>query len=248
MVNNNLMIFEGHDVEVFELNGQVLFNPKHVAEILEIADVRSSTRNFNDKQLIKVKNSDVHTMHFRKLNNAGENFLTESGVYKLVFKSRKPEAEKFSDWVTDEVLPTIRKHGAYMTEKTLERALESPDFIIQLATKLKNEQEARKVAENKVEELQPLADVAEERIELKGCFSLTDVTKSLDFKRGQITRWAKVCGYLHKTQTEVNKIGERYFKIYSLDRVHNQIGITDEGLQMIKKNKEDIINFSKRKA
>ena len=48
MTNNNLMIFEGHDVEVFELNGQVLFNPKHVAEILEIADVRSSTRNFNN--------------------------------------------------------------------------------------------------------------------------------------------------------------------------------------------------------
>ena len=49
--------------------------------------------------------------------------------------------------------------------------------------------------------MQPLADVAEERIELKGCFSLTEVTKSLDFKRGQITRWAKACGYLHKTQT-----------------------------------------------
>ena len=48
MTNNNLMIFEGHDDEVFELNGQVLFNPKHVAEILEIADVRSSTRNFNN--------------------------------------------------------------------------------------------------------------------------------------------------------------------------------------------------------
>lgn len=247
-MNDNLLSFEGHDVEVFELNGIVLFNPKHVAECLDIADVKSSIRNFNKNQIVKVKNSDVHTMHFRKLNNAGENFLTESGVYKLVFKSRKPEAEKFSDWVTDEVLPTIRKHGAYMTEKTLERALESPDFLIQLATKLKNEQEARKVAENKVEELQPLADVAEERIELKGCFSLTDVTKSLDFKRGQITRWAKACGYLHKTQTEVNKIGEKYFKIYSLDRVHNQIGITDEGLQMIKKHKEDIINFSKRKA
>ena len=55
-------------------------------------------------------------------------------------------------------------------------------------------------------------------------------------------------GLLHKTQTEVNKIGERYFKIYSLDRVHNQIGITYEGLQMIKKNKEEIIDFSNRKA
>lgn len=76
MVNNNLMIFEGHDVEVFELNGQVLFNPKHVAEILEIADVKSSTRSFNDKQLVKVKNSDVKDKNFRKISNRGENFLT----------------------------------------------------------------------------------------------------------------------------------------------------------------------------
>ena len=74
MVNNNLMIFEGHDVEVFELNGQVLFNPKHVAEILEIADVKSSTRSFNDKQLVKVKNSDVKDKNFRKISNRGEIF------------------------------------------------------------------------------------------------------------------------------------------------------------------------------
>ena len=245
-----MMIFEGNNVEVFELNGQVLFNPRDVGKCLDMGDstIRMAISTMNEKQVLKLKNSDVNNTDIRKLNNAGENFLTESGVYKLIFKSRKPEAERFSNWVTDEVLPSIRKHGAYMTEKTLERALESPDFLIQLATKLKNEQEARKVAENKVEELQPLADVAEERIELKGCFSLTDVTKSLNFKRGQITRWTKACGYLHKTQTEVNKIGERYFKIYSLDKVHNQIGITDEGLQMIKKHKEDIINFSKRKA
>ena len=94
MVNNNLMIFEGHDVEVFELNGQVLFNPKHVAEILEIADVRSSTRNFNDKQLIKVKNSDVKDKNFRKLNNAGEKFLTSEGVLKLISSARKGQEVK----------------------------------------------------------------------------------------------------------------------------------------------------------
>lgn len=111
--------FEGHPVEVFELNGVVLFNPKDVAEILEIADVKSSIRNFTATQVVKLKNSDVHSMHFRKLNNAGENFLTESGVYKLVFKSRKPEAERFSDWVTDEVLPTIRKTGGYVNNADL---------------------------------------------------------------------------------------------------------------------------------
>lgn len=110
----NLMIFEGHDVEVFELNGQVLFNPKHVAECLNITDVNSSIRNFNEKQVIKIKNSDMHNLHIRKLNNAGENFLTESGVYKLVFKSHKPNAEAFTNWIVDEVIPTIRKTGGYV--------------------------------------------------------------------------------------------------------------------------------------
>ncbi len=94
MVNNNLMIFEGHDVEVFELNGQVLFNPKHVAEILEIADVKSSTRSFNDKQVVKVKNSDVKDKNFRKLNNAGENFLTSEGALKLISSARKGQEVK----------------------------------------------------------------------------------------------------------------------------------------------------------
>lgn len=116
---NNLMIFEDHEVEVLEVEGQVLFNPKHVAECLEIADVNSSIRNFNEKQVVKLTNSDVHNLHIRKLNNAGENFLTESGVYKLVFKSHKPNAEAFTDWIADEVLPTIRKTGGYVNNDEL---------------------------------------------------------------------------------------------------------------------------------
>lgn len=94
MTNNNLMIFEGNDVEVFELNGQVLFNPKHVAKILDIADVRSSIRDFTKKQVVKVKNLDIGKLSFRKLNNAGENFLTESGVLALVNNSRNCSYEK----------------------------------------------------------------------------------------------------------------------------------------------------------
>ena len=117
--NNNLMVFEGHNVEVFEWEDKVLFNPKHVAECLEIKDVNSSIRNFNEKQIIKLTNSKMHDMHFRKLHNTGENFLTESGVYKLIFKSHKEEAEKFQDWVTDEVLPTIRKTGGYVNNDEL---------------------------------------------------------------------------------------------------------------------------------
>lgn len=118
---NQLMIFENHEVEIFELGGQVLFNPYHVGECLELAE--SSVRNYlakmNEKQAIKVKNSDVRDKDIRKLNNAGEKFLTESGVYKLVFKSHKPNAEEFTDWVTDEVLPTIRKTGGYINNVDL---------------------------------------------------------------------------------------------------------------------------------
>ena len=99
----DLMIFEGNEVEVFEFKGEVLFNPKHVAKCLDISDVNSSIRNFNDKQVVKLTNSDVHDMHIRKLNNAGENFLKEAGVYKLIFKSHKEAAERFQDWVTDEI-------------------------------------------------------------------------------------------------------------------------------------------------
>lgn len=116
---NDLMIFEGHKVEVFELNGEVLFNPYHVGDCLELGNeaVRKAMSRMNAKQVIKVKNSDVTNSNIRKLNNAGENFLTESGVYKLVFKSRKPNAEAFTDWVADEVLPTLRKTGSYEIPK-----------------------------------------------------------------------------------------------------------------------------------
>ena len=110
---NNLQIFKGNKIEIIEYNNQVLFNPYDVANILDIKNIRDSLKNFNTKQLIKLTNSDVGFSDIRKLNNRGEIFLTESGLYKLIFKSNKPKAEEFANWVTDEVLPTIRKQGTY---------------------------------------------------------------------------------------------------------------------------------------
>lgn len=110
-----IMVFEGHNVEAFEFKNQVLFNPYHCGACLDLGDsaVRMAIGKMNQNQVRKLTNSDVKDLGIRKLNNAGENFLTESGVYKLTFKSQKPEAEKFQDWVTDEVLPTLRKNGTY---------------------------------------------------------------------------------------------------------------------------------------
>ncbi|MBY0755063.1 phage antirepressor KilAC domain-containing protein [Clostridium sardiniense] len=128
---NNLMIFENKPVEVFELKGQVLFNPYHCGECLDLTEegIKSAIKRMNSNQVIKLKNVDISkgsNKPFRKLHNTGENFLTESGVYKLIFKSHKKEAEKFQDWVTDEVLPQIRKTGGYIP---LDEQMDDEEFM-----------------------------------------------------------------------------------------------------------------------
>ena len=82
-------------------------------------------------------------------------FISEGNLYRLIVHSKLPSAEQFERWVFDEVLLSIRQHGAYMTDTTLEQALTNPDFLIQLAIKLKEEQEARKKLEKKVEADKP---------------------------------------------------------------------------------------------
>lgn len=120
---SDLMIFEGNEVEVFEFDGEVLFNPKHVAKCLELSEsgLRNHLAKMNNNQAKILKNLDVLNKDFRKLNNAGEKFLTESGVYKLIFKSNKENAEEFQDWIADEVLPSIRKTGSYGVKQISEK-------------------------------------------------------------------------------------------------------------------------------
>lgn len=83
-----------------------------------------------------------------------DGFIPENIFYRLAMKAKNETAEKFQAKVADEIIPSIRKHGAYMTEDTLEKALTSPDFLIQLATKLKEEQEKSKALEEKVGNLE----------------------------------------------------------------------------------------------
>ena len=185
---NNLMIFEGHEVEVLEVEGRVLFNPYHVGECLGLSDsaVRMAISKMTEAQVIKLKNSDVNktdsrensklqNMHFRKLNNAGENFLTESGVYKLVFKSHKPNAEAFTDWIADEVLPAIRKHGIYATDNVIDNILNNPDFGIELLTRLKSERAARIAAEEEKERLQEELDYSKDWYSIKRVAAMNGV-------------------------------------------------------------------------
>ena len=87
-------------------------------------------------------------------NDELPDFIPENIFYRLAMKARNETAEKFQAMVADEIIPSIRRHGAYMTEDTLRKALNSPDFLIRLATKLKDEQERNRALEGKVEELE----------------------------------------------------------------------------------------------
>lgn len=115
---NELMVFEGNSVEAFEFNGEVLFNAYHIGGCLGMGDrvIREHMSEMDEDEVLKLTNKDLDgtSTAIRKLNNAGERFLTESGVYTLIMKSRKPEAVKFQKWITKVVLPSIRKNGGYI--------------------------------------------------------------------------------------------------------------------------------------
>lgn len=198
---NNLMIFEGHEVEAFELKGQVLFNPYHVGECLELNGdaVRKAMSRMNEKQVLKITNLDVTNNHIRKLNNAGENFLTESGVYKLVFKSRKPNAERFTDWVTDEVLPSIRKHGMYAVDDLIN----DPDLAIKAFMALKEEKTRNKMLQADNERMRPKEIFADAVATSQTSILIGDLAKLLKqngVETGQkrFFEWLRENGYLIK--------------------------------------------------
>lgn len=120
IVKFNLFNFEGNDVEVLNLEGKILFNPEDIAHILEIKNVRDIMGGMNNNQVIKLKESDVEKIKFKKSYNIGENFITESGVVQLIMISNKPEARKIRDWIIDEVIPSISKKGKDLVENKIE--------------------------------------------------------------------------------------------------------------------------------
>lgn len=124
-----LMKFENNQIEIIELNGKIYFNAKHVGNILGIKNVNDNISRMNEKQVVKLTNDSViGKTDTRKFNNFGENFLSESGVYKLILRSNKPAAERFQDWVTDEVLPSLKSKGSYslfVSNNELLKTLES---------------------------------------------------------------------------------------------------------------------------
>lgn len=168
-------------------NGDPWFVAKDVCDILSLSNATVALQSLDNDELTKFNLGGQH----------GEvNIISEPGLYRLVMKSRKPEAREFKRWVTHEVLPTIRKHGAYMTQQTLDKALTSPDFLIQLATKLKEEQE-------KVKELEPKAKALDAFTGVEDRLLVRDAAKILSNSgtpvgEKQLREWMAANGWIYK--------------------------------------------------
>jgi anti-repressor protein len=133
--------FGDNQVRTVLLNNEPWFVAKDVCEVLELTNTSMALQKLDEDERSKFN-----------LGRQGEtNIVNEAGLYSLILTSRKSEAKQFKRWVTHEVLPTIRKHGAYLTDDALEKTLQDPDYIIGVITALKDEKQKRIVAEQQIQ-------------------------------------------------------------------------------------------------
>jgi len=176
-MQNEVQVFDS--LKVKQENGQVMFDAESAA--IKIGLTKQSKGN------TYVRWERVN--EYIGLSKSGQriergSFITEPQLYKLIIKANSPQAERFQDWVTSEVLPSIRQHGAYLTDQKIEEVLTSPDTIIRLATKLKEERQAKLVLkqQNSVllqqnNELKPKADYTDLILSNKTLVTITFIAK-----------------------------------------------------------------------
>lgn len=196
----DLQIFNSPEfgaIRTIEKDGEPWFVGKDVAAILGYGDTDQALR----------KHIDDEDKLTRRFDGSGQNrqmtIINESGLYSLVLSSKLPTAKKFKRWVTNEVIPSIRKHGAYMTPETLEKVLLSPDTLMQLAQNLKDEQEKRKALEAQIESQKPAVLFTGAVETSKTSILIGELAKMLkqngvNIGQNRLFEWLRQHGYLIK--------------------------------------------------
>lgn len=215
--------FQTEEVRAIVKNNEPWFVGKDVAEILgykRTADAIRQHVDEEDKGVGEIQTpGGIQTM----------TTVNESGLYALIFGSKLEKAKEFKRWVTSEVLPSIRKHGTYMTAETIEKALTDPDTIIQLATTLKEEREQRLIAEQQVNELQPKASYYDLILRNKSLLSVTQIAKDY----GKSARWLNE--KLHELGVQYNQSGT-----WLLYQNHAENGYTQSTTHPIDENRSKL--------
>lgn len=204
MNENKIEVFNSAEfgaVRAVMVNNEPYFVGKDVAIILGYANPRKAIIDHVDEE----DKTDGVTIRDSIGREKKPVCINESGVYALIFGSKLPTAKKFKHWVTSEILPSIRKHGAYMTENTLEQALASPDFLIKLATELKSEKEKRVALETQVavnnqiiNELKPKADYTDTILQNKGLVTVNQIAKDYGMSAKELNKKLNALGVQYK--------------------------------------------------
>ena len=168
-------------------------------------------------------------------------FITEGDVYRLIAHSKLPSAERFERWVFEEVLPSIRKNGAYMTEDVLEKALASPDFLIELATRLKAEKakNAQLTVSNQI--MQPKAEYFDMLVDRNLLTGIRDTAKELGIRQNDFVRFLLDKGYLFRTKKGKLRPYATYVDggLFEMKEfVNDKTGYTDAQTMITPKGKE----------
>lgn len=231
---NNLKVFENPQfgkIRISVINSEPWFVGKDVAEILgyqRTADAIRTHVDSEDKGVGEIQTpGGTQTM----------TVINESGLYSLILSSKLPTAKRFKRWVTSEVLPAIRKHGAYLTEQKVEEILTNPDTIIKLATQLKEEREARKQAEALNEANRPKVIFAEAVSTSKDGILVGMLAKLLHqngVKIGQnrLFQWLRDKGYLMKRGVDKNMPTQRSKELGLFDVKERVVGNPDGSIRL----------------
>lgn len=193
-MNAEIQTFTFNDATLRTLtdeNGETWFVAKDACDILGLENSRKATAELDPDEKNTVTISDGIP------GNPNKTIISEPGLYTLIMRSRKQEAHEFKRWVTHEVLPTIRKHGAYMTQQTLDKALTNPDFLIQLATKLKEEQEKVKALEPKAKALDTFTNVEDKLLVRDAAKVLSNSGTPISEK--QLREWMSNDGWIYRS-------------------------------------------------
>lgn len=200
MNNLQLFNFEGNNVAVKEINGQVYFNAEQAAIGLGISQVKNGKVYVQWKRVNNYLNNV--SAHVRKGENLVEvskgDYITEPQFYKLAIKANNPVAERFQDWVTSEVLPAIRRHGAYMTD---EKAFDVIHNKNGLADLLQQAADQLKQKDIQIEEMKPKALFADAVDKSSKSVLIGDLAKlikqnGVDIGANRLFRWMRDNHYL----------------------------------------------------
>ncbi|WP_099045142.1 BRO family protein [Leuconostoc citreum] len=166
--------FETNEVRTVLINQEVWFVGKDVSKALGYSDLNKAIAMHVDEEDKKLNDKTSFSFGQR-----GATLINQSGVISLVLSSKLPDARKFKRWVTSEVIPSVMKHGAYMTEAVVEQVLLNPDTLIKLATQIKEERSAKELAQQQLAVQAPKVEFAETIQKSEANISVTDLSKLL---------------------------------------------------------------------